>query len=98
PGTHPRHAPWGGATGLAPGHATGSADGPRRATMDPATTAERLVWLPFEAAELADDDAPDHVVPDGLRVERYETGEPPASIGDVRFWSPAYDRKHDWAG
>lgn len=59
--------------------------------------ADRLVWLPFDVADLADDDAPGWSAPEGLRFELYDGGEPPDSIDEVAFWSPMYDRRHDWA-
>lgn len=58
---------------------------------------DRLVWLPFDVAELADAQAPDHRPPEGLRFETYVEGDPPASIGEVAFWVPAYDTPLRWA-
>lgn len=45
---------------------------------------ERLVWLPFDPAELGDP-------PDGLRYEVVDpTDAVPDSVGDVRFYVPPY--------
>lgn len=45
---------------------------------------ERLVWLPFDPAELGDP-------PDGLRYEVVDpTEHVPESVGDVRFYVPPY--------
>jgi phosphoglycerate dehydrogenase-like enzyme len=56
-----------------------------------------LVWLPFDVAGLAYDDAVDYRPPESLRFEVYDGGQPPPSISDVAFWSPMYDTRHDWA-
>ena len=45
----------------------------------------RLVWLPFDPAELGE-------LPEGLRVERVDpSAHVPASVGDVCFYVPPYD-------
>lgn len=62
--------------------------------MDDGTS---LVWLPFDAAELADGAGPGYRPQEGLRFEVYDGGQPPPSIADVAFWSPMYDTHHDWS-
>ena len=43
-----------------------------------------LVWLPYPPGELGQ-------LPEGLEIETYQGGPPPASVGDVEFFVPTYD-------